>query len=168
MHRKQREGLPAHQIFIPKDLTGNGLSRFGSGTCTTHVAKAFGSHMLCCCFIRALHTLTWPLQLIYFFCVVFQYIFCNHIRWGKYQKKRFLLAKVQMSLAVWSQEIQQDHGSVTILEKCVTRGRMVNLCASYYCSQNLLPNLKKQHQQRIPVSSFESDFSKPHNMNLPI
>lgn len=35
MHRKHREGLPAHKIFLPKDLTGDALSRFGSGTFTS-------------------------------------------------------------------------------------------------------------------------------------
>lgn len=41
MHRKHREGLPAHKVFVPKDLTGNGLSRFGSGTFTFLCDKSF-------------------------------------------------------------------------------------------------------------------------------
>lgn len=41
MHRKHREGLSVHHIFFPKYLTGDGLSKFGSGTFTSPWTKAF-------------------------------------------------------------------------------------------------------------------------------
>lgn len=143
------EGLPAHQIFIP-----DSLSRSGSGTFTALCDKGFCQPRAVLLLHQGSSTLSRGsccTSFIISAVLCFGNFSVNASDGGNVKRRDFLLAKAQMSLAVWSQEMWQDHGPGRIMEMCVTGGKMVNLCVSYCCSQSLcsaltqtpFPNLKK-------------------------
>lgn len=132
-----QEAPRGSQLIRFSFLTVDGLSRSGSGTFTALCDKGFCQPRAVLLLHQGSSTLSRGSCCTSF---IISAVLCfgdfsvNASDGGNVKRRAFLLAKAQMSLAVWSQEMWQDHGPGRIMETYVTGGKLVNLCVSYCCS----------------------------------